>query len=965
MAVTRRKLIEVALPLDAINAASRREKSIRHGHPSTLHLWWARRPLAAARAVIFAQMVDDPSSDPVRFPTKEAQERERERLFGILEELVKWESTSKHSVLEPARLEIQRSWRRACADNADHPRARELFRPNRLPAFHDPFAGGGALPLEAQRLGLEAHASDLNPVAVLINKAMIEVPPKFADNPPCNPEARSAPELVERQWNGAQGLAEDVRYYGKWMRDEAQRRIGHLYPKVEVTAEMVRGRPDLKPYEGRELTVIAWLWARTVRSPNPAFANVDVPLASTWMLSTKKGKQAYIDPVVEGREYRFVVKTGAPTNEHRAKAGTSAGRRKAFRCLLSDVPITYAYIRQAGQEGRMGTRLMAIVAQGDRERVYFSPQSRHAKTPLRAAPRWRPQLPVPKRLTGGTCYHFGLTTFGDLFTSRQLVALTTFSDLVAEAVERIRPDSIAAGLSNDDRPLRDGGTGATAYAEAVAVYLAFVVDKCADYWNTIATWMPRGTVGHAFSKQALPMTWDFPEAAPLGSFHCAWTTAVGWVAKSIEMLPSVGCGSARQAAAQSGHLSLEKVVSTDPPYYDNIGYADLSDFFYVWLRRSLKSVVPPELFGTMAVPKAEELVAIPYRHGSRGAAESFFLEGMTSALRRLSEQAHPGFPVTVYYAFKQSETKGDTGTASTGWETFLDAVIRSGLAITGTWPVRTERSARSIAIGTNALASSIVLVCRRRAADAPLATRREFLTALRAELPPALHLLQSGNIAPVDLAQAAIGPGMAIYTRYGKVLDAQGEPMKVREALAMINQILDETLTKQDGEFDADTRWALAWYEDRGFEEGEFGVAETLSKAKDTSVSGLVKAGILQSHAGKVRLLRASELPPDWDPVSDDRSSAWERVHHLIRVLGTDGEAAAAGLVRYFGGAAEQARDLAYWLYSIAERKKRAADALQYNSLVGSWAEIRRLAESGPGDEQTGLFGADDGGAES
>ena len=961
MAVTRKKLIEVALPLDAINAASRREKSIRHGHPSTLHLWWARRPLAAARAVIFAQMVDDPSSDPTRFPTKEVQERERERLFGILEELVKWESTSKGSVLEPARLEIQRNWERTCADNADHPRARELFRPDGLPAFHDPFAGGGALPLEAQRLGLAAHASDLNPVAVLINKAMIEIPPKFSGNAPCNPEVRSASELVEREWKGAQGLAEDVRYYGRWMRDEAQLRIGHLYPKIEVTPEMLGPRPDLTSYVGRELTVIAWLWARTVPSPNPAFANVHVPLASTFMLSTRKGQEAYLEPILEDDRYRFEVRVDPPTDPEASKQGTKLSRGANFRCLMSGAPMAPAYIKSEGRAGRMGARLMAIVAEGDRRRLYLDPTPEHEGLARKAQPTWQPELQQPENPRWFSPPDYGLPTFGDLFTPRQLVALSTFSDLVGEAMPRIQRDAIAAGLAEDDRPLRDGGNGARAYAEAVAVYLGLSVSKLSDAQSTLCRW--KSTMNQSigtFGRQALPMVWDYSEANVFGGMAGDPMTSLNNMMRVVDGLPGGNSGQVRQSSAQDEIWCDTPVVSTDPPYYDNVGYADLSDYFYVWLRRSLRPVLP-DLFSTLAVPKAEELVATPYRHGSKDAAEEFFLDGMTKALRRLSDHTHPTFPVTIYYAFKQSEQKGTSGIASTGWETFLEAVIGSGFSVTGTWPIRTELANRMISRGTNALASSIVLVCRRRPAGAPLATRREFLTALRSELPQALHLLQSGNIAPVDLAQAAIGPGMAIYTRYGKVLDAKGEPMKVREALAMINQILDEALAEQEGEFNADTRWALAWYEDRGFDDGEFGVAETLSKAKNTSVRGLVEAGILKSHAGKVRLLRASELPPDWDPSSDDRSSAWERVHHLIRALGTDGEAAAAGLVRYFGGAAEQARDLAYRLYSIAERKKRAADALQYNSLVGSWAEIRRLAARGPGAAQTALFGADDG----
>ena len=823
------KLIEVALPLDAINRAAAREKSIRHGHPSTLHLWWARRPLAAARAVLFAQMVDDPSgyvdvllSDPQKKraaqrmlrkrrrtgdgvePSAAADrqalrevvaEQERERLFRILEKLVKWENTTNETVLEEARGEIWRSWRRACAEHADHPRAAELFDRPKLPAFHDPFAGGGSLPLEAQRLGLEAHASDLNPVAVLINKAMIEIPRRFAGRPPVNPEARADRTVVARTWKGAQGLAEDVQHYGRWMRNEAAKRIGHLYPPVEITPAVVRERPDLKPYQGRKLRVIAWLWARTVKSPNPAFADVDVPLASTFMLSTKKGKEAYVEPVIEGRGYRFAVRVGAPTDAKAAKTGTKLSRGANFRCLMSGSPMTGDYIKAEGQANRMGARLMAIVAEGDRGRVYLAPTTEHEERARAAIPEWKPEGDVPARLTGGTCVPYGLATWGDLFTPRQLVALTTFSDLVGEAASRVRRDWLdvrasarasgpqddgAAGApahpeeplpSDDDIRLRDGGTGATAYAEAVAVYLAFAVDYAANYWSVIAT-PADGFIRGTFARQALPMTWDYAEAPPFGTTSGNWLAGVEWISKALDLLPQTSAaqiGSGVQADATRQALGLDAVVSTDPPYYDNIGYADLSDFFYVWLRRSMKPVFP-ELFSTLAVPKAEELVATPYRHGGKDAAETFFLEGMTQALRRLAEQAHPGFPVTIYYAFKQSETKAESGTASTGWETFLDAAIRSGFAITGTWPMRTERGARSISIGVNALASSIVLVCRRRPADAPAATRRECVTALRTELPQALRLLQTGNIAPVDLAQAAIGPGMAVYTRHAKVL---------------------------------------------------------------------------------------------------------------------------------------------------------------------------------------------------
>ena len=792
-----KKLIEVALPLDAINKASAREKSIRHGHPSTLHLWWARRPLAAARAVIFAQMVDDPSeyvdvllSDPKRkraakhalkkrraeqaataaesaasgdgetdassepagpatdtVPDEQADrqalrdmaaELERDRVFGIIEELVLWENTTNEEVLDRARAEIWQSWRRACAENADHPRAREIFDRHRLPAFHDPFAGGGSLPLEAQRLGLEAHASDLNPVAVLINKAMIEIPPKFAGKPPVNPDARKKKDLVEREWKGAHGLAEDVRYYGQWMRDEAEKRIGHLYPKVEVTPEMVRERPDLKAYEGRKLTVIAWLWARTVKSPNPAFADIDVPLASTFLLSTKKGKEAYVEPVVEGRGYRFTVKVSAPADPDAAKAGTKLSRGANFRCLVSGTPMAGDYIKSEGKAGRMSARLMAIVAGGDRGRVYLAPTSAQEQTARTAIPEWRPKGDVPARLTGGTCVPYGLSKWGDLFTPRQLVALTTFSDLVQQARERVQHDAVAAGLADSVKSLRDGGTGTTAYADAVGVYLACAVDYGANYWSVIAT-PADGFIRGTFARQALPMTWDYAEAPPFGSTSGNWLGGVTWISKALDLLPQTQGGVAVQADAATQVLNTNKLISTDPPYYDNIGYADLSDFFYVWLRRSLKSVFPG-LFATVAVPKAEELVATPYRHGGKQEAEAFFLDGMGQAMQRLVEQTHPGFPTTIYYAFKQSETKDGGGTSSTGWETFLDAVIMAGFSVTGTWPMRTEREARSTGIGTNTLASSVVLVCRKRDANAPRATRREFVGALKAELPAALAL---------------------------------------------------------------------------------------------------------------------------------------------------------------------------------------------------------------------------------
>jgi putative DNA methylase len=982
---TPKKLIEVALPLEAINAASVREKSIRHGHPSTLHLWWARRPLAAARAVIFSQMVDDPSFFPDLFPTEKAQEKERKRLFKIIEDLVQWENTTNEEILNQARDEIWASWRRTCALNADHPMAKELFDRNKLPAFHDPFAGGGSIPLEAQRLGLEAWASDLNPVAVLINKAMIEIPPKFAGKHPVNQQSCKDLELIHKSWPGALGLAEDVQYYGQWMRAEAEKRIGHLYPKVRVyrigreerkersekgegkrekeywtREEIIERYPRVDPDDPStfpyplfavpyEFTVIAWIWARTVKSPNPAFRNVDVPLASTFMLSTRQGKEAYVEPVIENGGYRFTVKVGKPKDMDRVKRGTKAGGSgSSFLCLMSGIPIPFEYIRAEAKAGKMSTRLMAIVAEGDGCRLYLSPTSEMENIARSAVPKNMPETDLPKKALGFRIQEYGMTKWADLFTPRQLVALTTFSDLVEEAGEQVHKDALASGMADDRIGLADGGTGATAYAEAVSVYLAFALSKQADLGNNLCRWEPVAQCPRQlFGRHAIPMIWDFAEGNPLGNSSGAWSVLVDGIAKAFantfKDISVSDSGFSKQADAVNQKLSINKIVSTDPPYYDNIGYADLSDFFYIWLRRSVRPVFP-DLFSTLAVPKEEELVATPYRHGSREKAEEFFLDGMKSAMENLAGKAHPAFPVTIYYAFKQAESEGDTGTASTGWETFLSALIQSGFEVTGTWPIRTENYSRMISQGTNALASSIVLVCRKRPSDAPEASRREFLTALRQELPPALAQLQKGNIAPVDLAQSAIGPGMAVFSRYARVLDASGVPLTVRDALILINQTLDEVLAEQEGDLDPDSRWALAWFEQFGFEPGEYGTAETLSKAKDTSVNAMAEAGIITSGKGKVRLLKPEELDHEWDPEKDRRITVWETLHQLIRVFETGGEVAAAMIVKKLKEQAETSRELCYRLYTLCERKKRAAEALSYNALVQSWPEIQRIS---------------------
>jgi putative DNA methylase len=961
-----RKLIEVALPLDAINVACAREKSIRHGHPSTLHLWWARRPLAAARAVIFAQLVNDPGYQQgggFKYgKNKKEAAIERKRLFKIIEDLVLWENTTNEVVLERARAEIRRSWREVCELNKDHPQAADLFNPDKLPALHDPFAGGGAIPLEAQRLGLEAYASDLNPVAVLINKAMIEIPPKFAGRPPVSllqsrQGAKNQELGLEREWPGATGLAEDVRYYGAWMREEAQKRIGHLYPPVEITAEMAKERPDLKPLVGQKLTVIAWLWARTVKSPNPAFSHVDVPLASTFILSSKEGKEAHVTPVVEGDHYRFKVETGAPTAA--SAAGTkAAGRGANFHCLVSGVPISGDYIKAEGQAGRLGQRLIAIVAEGARGRHYLAPNDEAEFIAIKTLPTWRPVGDVPARLTGGTCVPYGLKQWGDLFTARQLVALTTLSDLVTEAREKIRNDGLATGLQNDGKSYEDGSTTATAYAEAVSVYLALGVDKTADYNSAIVVWSPsRDQAKTTFARQALPMVWDFAEVNVFAGAAGDIGVSLEGICRSIRAPDGQALGHAVQADAQTQTLSLAKRISTDPPYYDNIGYADLSDFFYVWLRRALRQFMPG-LFSTMAVPKAEELVATAHRHGGREKAEDFFLNGMTKAMTSISAQAHPEGPLTIYYAFKQSDTDTDSGTSSTGWETFLDAVLRSGLQLSGTWPMRTERESRSIGIGTNSLASCIVLVCRKRPADAPSISRREFIRELNGVLPEALDEMTKGSgderspVAPVDLSQAIIGPGMAVFSKYAAVLEADGSPMSVRTALQLINRFLAED------DFDADTQFCLHWFEQHGWTEGVFGTADTLARGKGTSVDGIKEAGVIQSGGGKVRLLKWAEYPTDWDPRTDTRTPVWEALHHLIRALKQRGESASGALLAALGGKAEAVRQLAYRLYTLCERQGRAEDARAYNELITSWTGIETAANKAPKqpDSQGRLF---------
>jgi putative DNA methylase len=962
-----KKLIEVALPLDDINAACAHEKMPGIGpHPRGIHLWWARRPLAAARAVLFGQLVNDPGYQrELGFGVnKKEAELKREELFQIIRDLVKWENTNNEEVLARARKAIWESWRETCHLNRNHVRAAELFNPEKLPAFHDPFAGGGAIPLEAQRLGLESYASDLNPVAVMINKAMIEIPSKFTGQKPVSqrPESdrqtkKTATNDAFEDWTGIKGLAEDVRRYGHWMREEAFKRIGHLYPKVKITSEMVAERPDLKTYEGQELTVITWLWARTVKSPNPAFSDVAVPLVRSFMLSTKKGKEAWVEPVIVGDNYHFEVRLG---KQHPGAIAGSVERAGAT-CIMSQTAMPFKYIREEGKSGRMGERLMAIVADGNRGRVYLSPTPDMIEAARSAKPEWKPEHALPVNPRDFKTPNYGLNTFGDIFTSRQLVALTTFSDLIQEAREKAIADAKSAGRYDDGKSIAQGGVGATAYGDAISIYLTFCVDRCADFNNSLTGWRPGNEkIMYLFARQAIPMVWDYGEANIMENVVGGFITNLEYQVKCLLKLGTTGAsGTALQLDAATQNISKLKVISTDPPYYDNIGYADLSDFFYVWMRRSLRNIFP-SLFGTMAVPKTEELVATPYRHGGKEQADSFFMGGMTRAIQNMAEQAHPCFPVAIYYAFKQSETK-EGSTTSTGWATFLEAVIQAGFSIDGTWPLRSEQTHRMIGMGSNALASSIVLVCRRRELNAESISRRDFQRELREEMPEALETMIGGQtgqtpVAPVDLAQSAIGPGMAIYSKYKAVLNQDGSRMSVHDALVLINRAITEYLSPDSGNFDADTQFCSSWFEQYGWSSGQFGEADTLARAKGTSVDGVKASGVAESGSGKVRLLRWAEYESDWDPTKDERTPIWEACHQMIRRLNNHGESAAGELLAKMPENGEAIRQLAYHLYTLCERKKWAEEARAYNELIASWRAIVAAShDAGHKDEQRGL----------
>ena len=940
-----------------INDASAYDKMPGIGpHPKGIHYWWARLPLPTARAILFASVVDDPSAHPERFPTDADQERERERLFDIIRRMMQKKLHEHPEAYAEAHEEMLK--------HCD----------GKLPPVLDPFAGGGSIPLEASRLGFEAHACDLNPVAVLLNKCNLEIAPRWANHPPVNPEDRGKIGGGQN-WTGTKGLAADLRYYAGKIREEAQKKIGHLYPKVAAVQEKDGSYRHATPAEIKNqkskvqnLNVIAWIWARTVASDNAAARNAHVPLVSTYWLSSAKGKLSWLEPVVDkpNRTYRFEVRIGEPADRNAIRAGTKLGRG-GFKCLLNDTPIPFEHIRREGIAGRLGMRLLALVAEIKRGRIYLPATTEQEEAAAVIAPDGELDTDLPSSALGFRVQNYGIHKHRQMFAPRQLMTLLTLSDLVKATHSPTMADTREAGLSHKD---------ATAYADTVTTFLALMVDRCADFNNALCGWSSANQkVMHLFGRGAVPMIWDFSEANTLGESVGAWKTCSDYTAECIEVVGAgnIPSGHAAQTdAADDTTGSLDLMVSTDPPYYDNIGYAALSDFFYVWLRRTIGQLYP-DLFKTVLTPKIPELTASPERFdGDLGKAKEHFESGFRTTFTALRDRLDPRFPLTVYYAFKQEDELGNAGVPpaeeddetpaiqnaggtpalpgvdlTTGWETLLEALVSSGFQITGTWPVRASQAWRMRAMGANALASYIVLACRPRPESAAAVGRREFLAELKRELTVALRLLQQGNVAPVDFAQAAIGSGMAVYSRYSRVIESNGQPMSVRTALGLINQIKEDVLGESVEEFDADTRWAVAWFDQNGFAEADYGDAELLAKAQAVSVSGLQDAGILRAKAGKVHILRPDELPKNWDPSSDARLTVWEMTHHLLRVYYHEkvGDATTAELLRKLGSKGQVARDLAYRLFSLCERRKRSKEAQEYNALVLGWPELDRLAQ--------------------
>lgn len=904
-----KKLIEVALPLDKINAAAAYEKMPGIGaHPRGIHLWWARRPLTTARAVIWASLIEDPSSNTNMFPTEEEQNNERMRLFKILEGLVEWKNSNDAEILAAAKKELSKQY------------------PEGLPQLLDPFAGGGAIPLEGQRLGLSVVAHDLDPVAVMINKSMIEIAPRFNGSSVINPEDRRKFGGKEKL-NGTAGLVADVKYYGKRARYKAETIVGDKYPKVVLPQSM----------GGGVAPVVAWLWTRVIKCPNPA-CGCEMPLVRSFTLAKNKGRLSWVEPHYVNKKVSFEVHNmGKPVIE-----GTVS--RKGAVCPCCSSPIDFPYIRNAGKAGHMTSKLMAVVAEGKRGKLYLSPTCEQEIAANVDRPEDFPDAEMAFNPRNFNTPIYGMDHFADLFTNRQLSTLVTFCDVVSDLKKEIEEDAVNSGMKDDHIPLSENGYGATAYAEAICVYLAFAIDRLADFSTSVSRWtVTNEKAMNCFSKQAIAMTWDYPEVNIFGNAVGSFSQIVNYIADCINTLPDTDKrGVAEQYDAQSDCGFRNIIISTDPPYYDNIDYADLADFFYIWMRRTLKSIYP-SLFQTLKVPKTEELVASPYRFdGNVDEAKVFFEDGMLKTCQQIYKYAKDDIPVTIYYAYKQTETDKDDGTASSGWETMLNAIIQAGFSITGTWPMRTEQAYRSVSMGTNALASSIVLVCRKRAVNALQTTRRNMINALRKELRPALKKLQSSNIAPVDLAQSAIGPGIGVFSRYKKVLEADGSHMTVRSALRIINEEIDLYFNEQVGSMDTASRFCVDLYMQCAYNDIKYGEAEVLANAKGTSIPMMASHGVLYAKAGVVHLVERENLP---EKVDSNEGNIWMLTQQLTRAMATGGVESCAHIVfNMFGSNTENAKDLAYRLYTIAERKGWANEAYAYNALVVAWPDIQTKA---------------------
>jgi putative DNA methylase len=894
-----RKLIEVALPLDIINDASAYDKMPGIGaHPKGIHHWWARLPLPSARAILFASLVDDPSAHPDKFPTEEAQVAERERLFEIIRRLCQKKIHTKQEVFEEAYQEILKHCN------------------GKLPTVLDPFAGGGSIPLEGMRLGLPVQASDLNPVAVLINKVQLELLPEFANQVPINPAIQS--KMAFTEWKLGKGLSEDLRYYGNWINEEAKKRIGEFYPKAK--------------HGNKENNVVAWVWARTVKCPNPA-CGCDMPLVRSFILS-KKNPNFYSKPIIRktalgNKITGYEVLQGTPEIK-----GTI--NRSGATCVCCNEPVKLDYIRTQGKLNQLGQNLIAIVIDFGRGKTYITAQETHEELAYKAKPEWKPETKFPTdALRDIRTPLYGILYHWQSFTDRQLLGLSTLQTIIKEKTEQL----VNEGKNSE-------------YVMAIRSLLMMAVDRMVDFNNSLCRWNNGNEkIMNLYGRQAIPMVWDYGEANLLGSTVGAWKTCYEYVADCVQVILTTT--SSKQKAKQfnaSKYDFSEKsfLVSTDPPYYDNIGYSDLSDFFYVWLRLGLKDVYP-DLLSTVLVPKMEELVASDFRYGSKEAAKDHFEGGFKDAFGDLKKGMDPRFPLTVYYAFKQDEDEDNNDSEdenssginlTTGWETLLESLVSTGFQIMATWPIKASQKWRMVAMGTNSLTSYIVLACRPRPENAPSITRREYLQILKRELPNAIAVLQKSNLAPVDMAQATIGPGMGIYSRYDKIMEQDGTPMSVRTALSLINKALGEILAEQEGDFDTETRWALAWFEQNEFAAGEFGDANALALAKNTAVNALVHSGVVKSGAGKVQLIPRSELSSTWDPNVDNRVVVWEITQHLIKQLQELGEMGAAKLYKKLGPTADIARELAYHLFTICEKKGWAQEAQAYNSLVLSWNQI-------------------------